>query len=368
MEKIELIKKAYRFRIYPNSTQQTKLSKTFGCVRFVWNQLVEGFNNFKSDEPAQNKSLPDIKKEFEFLNEVSCATLQQKHRDFIELKQQFFNKSRKVKVGKPKFKKRGQNDSFRLPNQKFKMLSGKIQLEKIGKVRIVIDREIPKDAKFLSVTVKQNSCNQFFVSILVEENLKPKPTTGKTVGVDLGIKTFVVTSNNQQFESPKFFRKNQAKLAKAQLWFSKKQKSSKRRQLQKLKVAKVHLKTTNQRKHFIHQVTNNLVKNYQRIVIEDLNVKGMVKNRKLSKSISDASFALFRSQLVYKCSWHDRDLIVVDRFFPSSKTCSGCGNKKQELSLKERIYECQSCGLSIDRDLNAAINLEIEGTKLFALM
>lgn len=362
---MKTVKKAYKFRIYPNKTQQTKLSKAFGCTRFVWNQLVEQFNNWEPEqEKRSDKTVTDLKREFDFLSEVSCAVLQQKHRDFIEYKRQFFNKGRKLKVGRPSFKKRGVNDSFRLPNQKFKLISNKIQLERIGKVRIVVDHHIPSEVKFLSVTVKKNACDQYFVSILVDENIEPKPTTGKTVGVDLGLKTFVVTSDNQQFESPKFFRKNQAKLAKAQRWFSKKKKGSNRYNKQKLKVAKVHLKTTNQRTHFIHQVTNDLVKNYQRIVIEDLNVKGMVKNSKLSKSISDASFGLFRSQLSYKCNWHDRELVVVDRYFPSSKTCSNCGHTKQELNLNERIYKCDSCNFQIDRDLNAAINLKNEGIKL----
>ncbi len=340
------------------------MSRTFGCVRFVWNQLVEDFNNHKKGETPKNKTVATLKKEFDFLSEVSCATLQQKQRDFVKYKDQFFNKDRKTKIGLPVFKKRGVNDSFRLPNQKFWFVRDKIQLERIGKVRVVIDREIPPYAKFLSVTVQRNACGHYFASVLVEEKLEPKPTTGKTVGVDLGLKTFIVTSDNQQFESPKFFSKNQAKLVKAQRWLSKKKKGSNRYLKQKLKVAKIHLKTANQRQHFIHQVTNDLVNNYQRIVIEDLNVKGMVKNKNLSKSISDASFYMFRSQLTYKCNWHDRELVTVDRFYPSSKTCSNCGSKKDKLSLKERTYDCTQCGITIDRDLNAALNLKQEGTRL----
>lgn len=362
--KMKVVKKSYKFRIYPNKTQQAQMSRTFGCVRFVWNQLVDDFNNYNKEDAPTNRTIPILKEEFGFLSDVSCATLQQKQRDFIEYKSQFFNNGRKTKVARPVFKKKGVNDSFRLPSQKFKITKDRIQLERIGKVKAVFDRQIPRDVKFLSVTVKKNSCEHYFASVLVNEKLEPKPTTGKTVGIDLGLKTFIVTSDNQQFESPKFFRKNHAKLARAQMWLSKKKKGSKRRQSQKKKVARIHLKTANQRQHFIHQVTNDLIDNYQQIVIEDLNVKGMVKNRKLAKSISDASFAMFRSHLTYKCKWHDRELVVVDRFYPSSKTCSGCGSKKNKLNLKERIYVCESCGFMIDRDFNAALNLKVEGLRL----
>ena len=362
---MKTIKKSYKFRIYPNNTQQIKLSKTFGCVRFIWNQLVEDFNNYKETEVQKtDKTVVEIKKEFNFLSEVSCAVLQQKHRDFLSFKQQFFSKNRKIKTGIPTFKKRGVNDSFRIPKQGFYIKENRIHLEKVGKVKIILDRKFSKETEFLSVAVRKNTCNQYYVSILVEEIVCPKSTTGKTVGIDLGIKTFVVTSDNQQIESPKFFRKNQAKLTESQRWLSKKKKGSRRWKRQKTKVAKIHLKITNQRRYFLHQVTNNLVIEYQCLIIEDLNVGGMVKNKNLSKSIMDASFGLFRSQLIYKCNWHERELITVDRFFPSSKTCSGCGNKKQDLSLKERIYNCASCGLAINRDLNAAVNLKVEGLRL----
>ena len=353
-----MIKRAYKYRLYPNKSQEIKLSMAFGHTRFVWNKCVEAFNN-----KVDIKKLPELKQEFGFLSDVSCATLQQKYRDFIEFKQQFFNKSRKTKLGKPKFKKRGVNDSFRLPNQKFKIIGSKIQLERIGKINFVCDREIPKNSKFISVTISYNSAGQYFASVLVECHVEELPKTNKSVGVDLGIKSFVITSDGKEFASNRFFRDNQSKLRTAQKHFARKKKSSIRYRKCKLKVAQIHLKIANQREHFLHQVSNYLIQNYDRIVIEDLNVKGMIKNRKLAKSISDASFSKFRNQLTYKCDWYGRELIIADRFYPSSKTCSCCGNVKKELKLSERIYKCEVCLFEIDRDLNAAINLRSVGVK-----
>ena len=351
-----MIKRAYKYRLYPSKGQEIKFSMAFGHCRFVYNKLVESFNN-----KVESKTLPQLKSEFSFLSDVSCATLQQKYRDFIEFKQQFFNKSRKTKLGKPRFKKRGINDSFRLPNQKFKIVGSKIQLERIGKVNFVCDREIPQNSKFLSVTVSRNSAGQYFASVLVECHVEELPKTNKSVGVDLGIKSFVITSDGKEFASNRFFRDNQSKLRTAQKHFARKKKGSSRHKKCKLKVARIHQTISNQREYFLHQVSNYLVLNYDKIVIEDLNVKGMVKNRKLAKSISDASFSKFRSQLTYKCDCYGRELIIADRFYPSSKTCLCCGNVKKELKLSERIYKCEVCLFEIDRDLNAAINLRSVG-------
>lgn len=349
---MKIIKKAYKYRLYPNSTQEQKLNKTFGCVRFVWNQSVSSFNE------KLEMNLNSLKELYPFLNEVSCATLQQKQRDFFEFKKQFFNKSRKAKIEKPKFKKKGQNDSFRLPNQKFKVLGNKIQIEKTGKISFVKDRDIPSDSKLLSITVSRNPSGQYFASILVEQSIEELPKTNKSVGIDLGLKSFVITSEGQVFESNKKFRESQSKLKTAQKHLSRKKKGSSRFKKCHRKVAKIHQKISNQRSHYLHQVTNEIVKNYDTIVIEDLNVKGMVKNRKLSKSISDASFSAFRQKLTYKCDWYGKKLIIADRFFASSKTCSDCGKVKKELKLSQRTYTCECCGLVIDRDLNAALNLK----------
>lgn len=355
--------KAYKYRIYPNKEQEVLLAKTFGCCRFVWNKLVENFNN-GCKEVVTEKILKD-QEEFEFLKEVSAATLQQKRMDFVEFKKQYFNKSRKAKLGRPQFKKKSNRQSFRLPNQKFKLDQEKslIRLEKIKFVKIVIDREITEDVDFRSVTVSKTPTGKYFVSILVEQKLNPIPSTGKVVGIDLGIKDLFILSNGQVINNPKWFRKNQAKLKKAQKHLSRKKKGSNRYNRQRIKVAKVHEYITNSRTYFLHNVSTALVRTFDLIVLEDLNVSGMLKNRKLSKSISDASWATFVIMLEYKCNWYGKVLVKINRFFPSSKTCSSCGHKEDKMPLKIREWTCPSCGSKHDRDLNASINILKGGWK-----
>jgi putative transposase len=347
--------KAYKFRIYPSEEQEVILAKTFGCCRFVWNKLVENFNN-NTQEIVTDKTLKDTP-EFEFLNEVSASSLQQRTNDFIEFKKQFFNKKRKVKLGRPRFKKKSNRQSFRLNNQRFKLdrKNSLVRLEKIGWVKVVIDREIPENADFRNLTVSKTPTGKYFVSILVKQELNPIPSTGKVVGIDLGIKDLMVLSNGQAINNPKWFRKNQAKLKKAQKHLSRKTKGSNRYNSQRIKVAKVHEFITNSRTYFLHNMSTALVNTFDLIVLEDLNVSGMLKNRKLAKSISDAAWSTFVSMLEYKCNWYGKVLVKISRFFPSSKTCSNCGNKEDKMPLNIREWTCPSCGSKHDRDLNASI-------------
>jgi putative transposase len=353
--------KAYKFRIYPNKEQEFILAKTFGCCRFVWNKLVENFNS-NSKEFINEKTLKDTP-EFEFLKEVSAAAIQGKRRDFDEFKKQFFNKKRKKKLGRPKYKKKSNRQSFGLPNQKFKLDQEKslLRLEKIGWVKVVIDREIPEDADFRIITVSKTPTGKYFVSILVKQELNPIPSTGKVVGIDLGIKDLFILSNGQAINNPKWFRKNQAKLKKAQKHLSRKKKGSNGYNRQRIKVAEIHEFITNSRNYFLHSVSTALVNTFDVISVEDLNVSGMLKNRKLSKSISDASWSTFVTMLEYKCNWYGKVLVKINRFFPSSKTCSSCGHKEDKMQLSVREWTCPSCGSQHDRDLNASINILKEG-------
>jgi putative transposase len=355
--------KAYKFRIYPDKEQEVLLAKTFGCCRFVWNKLVENFNN-NSKEFINEKTLKDTP-EFEFLKEVSAATIQGKRRDFDEFKKQFFNKNRKVKLGRPKFKKKSNRQSFSLSYQKFKLDQEKslVRLEKIGWVKVVIDREIPEDADFRNITVSKTPTGKYFVSILVKQELNPIPSTGKVVGIDLGIKDLFIFSNGQVINNPKWFRKNQAKLKKAQKHLSRKKKGSNRYNQQRIKVARIHEYITNSRTYFLHNVSTALVRTFDLIVLEDLNVSGLLKNRKLAKSISDAAGSTFVTMLEYKCNWYGKVLVKINRFFPSSKTCSNCGHKEDKMPLSVREWTCPSCGSKHDRDLNASINILKEGWK-----
>lgn len=353
--------KAYKYRIYPNKDQEVLLSKTFGCCRFVWNKLVENFNN-GGKEVLTEKTLKD-QEEFEFLKEVSAATLQQKRMDFIEFKNQYFNKSRKTKLGRPQFKKKSNRQSFRLPNQKFKLDQEKslVRLEKVGFLKIVLDRFIPDYADLRSITISKTPTGKYYASILVEQELKSMPSTGKVVGIDLGIKDLMVLSNGQVINNPKWFRENQSKLKRAQRHLSRKKKGSNRYSKQRIKISRIHEKITNTRSYFLHNVSTALVKTFDVISLEDLNVSGMLKNRKLAKSISDASWSSFVSMLEYKCNWYGKILVKIDRFYPSSKTCSNCGHKGDNMPLSVREWTCPSCGSKHDRDLNASINLLKEG-------
>ena len=358
--------KAFKYRAYPTKCQEIKLIQTFGCVRVIWNANVESFNSYDK-EHNPNPNIVDKKNLIEtkpWLSDVSAAALQQKVIDFKDTVKQYFSKGRKIKIGRPSFKKKEGRQSYRLPNQKFRIAGDKIRLEKIGFVKIVIDRDIPEGSKILSCTVSKNCSNQYFVSIAVDTNIGIKPKTGKDVGIDLGIKEFATLSDNTVFENQKYLRNSQSKIQLIQKHISKKVRGSSRYRKLKLRLAKLHNHVANSRFNYIHNITSYLVNNYDMICIEDLNVSGMMKNHCLSGSVSDASFSMFRSQLEYKCGWYGKELVVIDRFYPSSKTCSCCGWKDPDLKLSDRVFKCENCGNEMDRDLNAAINIKRVGVDI----
>ena len=361
-----MILKAFKYRIYPTAKQTVLLNKTFGCVRVVWNHNVETFNKFDKNQSEQVQSLSStqLKQKHEWMIEVSAAALQQKEMDFKTFKKNYFSKSRKKKLGRPSFKNRDSNQSYRLPNQKFTLRENTIQLEKIGKVKLVLDRAVPVDCKFMSVTISKNKCGQFFASVLVECEITAKPKTGRFIGLDIGIKTFLTGSDGFTVENPQFFRESQAELKQAQRHLSRKKKGSSRRKKAKLNVARIHNKIANRRKHFIQEKTTEIINRYDFIGIEDLNVAGMVKNHKLAKSISDAAFTEFYSTLIYKAAWYGKEVVKVDRWFASSKICSCCGWKNENLTLSDRVFECLACGLKKDRDLNASENILKEALRV----
>ena len=354
---------AYKYRLYPNKTQQTLLNKTMGCVRFFYNQQVATFRTYdKETNPMPYfKTSTELRNEIEWMKEVSAAAIQQKEMDFKEYKKQLFSKSRKKKIGFPKFKKKSNKQSFRLPNQKFKVIGNKIQLEKIGKVKMIVDRESPC-GKLMSVTISKNPSGQYFASILVETEIDYKPKTNNEVGIDLGLKTFATQSDGIKIANPKFLNKNQVKLRRMQQHLSRKQKGSNRRNKCRLKIARLHQKIANQRDWFLHNYSTSLINNYDRIYIEDLNVSGMVKNHCLAGAISDVGWSKFTSMLIYKSVWYWKDVVKVDRFYASSKTCS-CGAKNDDLKLSDREWVCTSCGSVNQRDLLAANNILKEGRR-----
>jgi putative transposase len=260
------------------------------------------------------------------------------------------------KIGFPRFKSKGVNDSFRLYGT-ISFEGRQIQLPRIGKIRIKEKRKQYYKGRILSVTVRRRA-NRWFVSVAVEETIKDtKPIVGSAVGVDLGIKTLATLSDRTTFSNPRALRSRIKKLRKLSMSLSRKQKGSKNREKVKLRLARMHLRIFYIRQDTLHKLTTHLAKSHSKIVIEDLCVSGMMKNRRLARAIADVGMFEFRRQLEYKCQWYGSQLVVASRRFPSSKKCSGCGHKKKELSLSEREYECEECGLKINRDLNAALNL-----------
>jgi putative transposase len=344
--------KAYKYRIYPNKTQKKLLNKFFGCTRFIWNKQVESFNN----EIKTYTNSTELKKEYSFLNEVSAAILQQKEIDFKEFKHQYFSKTRKIKIGNPVFKSRKNKQSFRLPNQKFSIKDGKIRLEKLGWLKLVQDRQY--FGKEMSVTVSMDKCGDYFASVLVEQgNINKFAKTNKDIGIDLGIKSLITTSDNDMFLIPP---DNQRLIKHIQRRLSNKKKNSLRFNKLKLRLAKLYRQDSRRKEFLIHNITSFLVKNYDNIACEDLNIKGMLANHKLARAIQKQCWGILINQLHYKCKWYEKNLIKIDRFYPSSKTCSICGKVKQELKLSERTFKCE-CGAELDRDLNAAINIKTVG-------
>ena len=368
--------KAYKLRLYPNKTQEVLLNKTFGSVRLVWNTLLA--KNLKGYE-EQGKSWKQdfnttvLKTDFDFLKEVSAASLQQKSRDLSETYKQWFNSvsgKRKGKpLGYPRFKKKGLKDSYRLPNQKFKLFQAdnKIQLEKIGKVtcRYPSDMSAFNKDDLVSVTITKSKSNKYYASVIVDASVTPMPKTNKMIGIDLGIKDLMTLSNNIVIKRSNYLKENQFKIKKMQQHLSRKKKDSKRYQKQRIKFAKLQDKIVNKRQWFIHNITKALVKDFDVICVESLDVKSMqgsVKN--INRTIAEVSLYEVVRQLEYKCLFYDKTFVKVDKYFPSSQLCSCCGEKNKEIkNLKIREWTCSKCGAMHHRDVNAAINILKEGFK-----
>ena len=337
------------------------LSKHFGCSRFVYNyflnQRKEQYKlTGKSDNYyAQAKTLTNLKKQEEtaWLKEVNAQTLQFAIRSLEAAYNNFFKKRAKY----PKFKSKHSKNSFTVP-QAASVAGGRLFIPKFKEgIKCRVHREVK--GKIGKVTITKTPSGKYFVSVFTEEEyITPLKKTGKSIGVDMGLKDFLVTSDGETFKNNRYTRRYECKLAKAQQHLSRKKKGSRGFENQRLKVARLHEKIANSRADYLHKCSISLVRRYDTICIEDLNVKGMVKNHHLSKSISDASWGKFVSMLTYKAEWNDKKVVKVDRFFPSSQTCNVCGYvSKQTKDLSVREWECPHCHTHHDRDINAAINI-----------
>lgn len=352
--------KAHIIKLYPTEKQKSFFNQSCGVARFGYNWALQRWKELyeQGEKPSAYsliKELNKIKREqYSWMYDVGKCTTQYAIHNLEDGFKKFFKKKCKY----PKFKKKGIKDSFVAVENcnGFKQKDYKIWIPRLGWVKCA--ENLRFEGKVLSVTIKRIA-ETWFASINIETYDKDIPTceSQTVIGVDLGIKSMLTLSNGKNIENPKPLHKNIKRLKRLQRRFSKKKKGSSNQKRAQVKLARLHLKISNIRKNSIHNATKYLVDNFDKIVIEDLNVLGMTKNRKLAMSLNDVSFGEIRRQLEYKCKWYGKELVIVDRFFPSSKLCSGCGNKKDNLKLSERTYICECCGLEIDRDINAAINL-----------
>lgn len=359
--------RAYRFRFYPTSEQENLLRRTMGCVRLVYNKALavrtEGwYEKQKRIGYTQTSSLlTEWKKQedLEFLNEVSCVPLQQCLRHLQTAFTNFWAKRAKY----PNFKKKRNGGSAEFTKSAFKWKDGKLFLAKSKEpLNIVWSRFFPQDCKPSTVTVKLDPSGRWFVSILVKDpTIKPLPKTGKQVGIDMGITSLITASTGEKVANPRQFNGLYKKLRRKQSCLSRKTKGSNNRYKARLEVAKIHAQIKDTRTDFLHKLTTKLVQENDLIAIEDLAIKNMVRNHKLARSISDASWGEFNRQLEYKCQWYGKELIKIDRYFPSSKRCSNCGHIIDKLPLNIRKWDCPKCGTNHDRDINASRNILAAG-------
>ena len=355
-----IVYKSYKTELDPNNKQITLFKKNCGVARFAYNwglaTLEEDYKNEKKLKPTFitiNNLFNKIKKDkYPWVYEASKYSASFAFRNLESAFKRFFSKQ----SGFPKFKKKGHKDSFTVYDS-LTVKENKIKIPKIGWVKLKQSNYIPQ-GKPKSATISLRA-NRWFISVQYETEIKQGEYQDKTLGVDLGIKSLAVCSDGEIFEAPRKLKKKEKRLKRLQKKLSNQEKGSNSRNKTKAKLAVQHFKIANERKDILHKATSSIVKTKPEkiIVIEDLNVSGMIKNHKLAKAISNIGFYEFRRQLEYKCKWYGKTLVVVDRFFPSSKLCSGCKNKKTDLKLSHRTYKCQNCGLRLDRDLNAAINL-----------
>jgi putative transposase len=364
-------RKAYRFRMEPTKAQRDALNRMAGCRRFVWNWALRRWKDYyaehgKSIPLAQlSAELTQLKKQpgMEWLGEADAQALQQVLKDLHRAFVNFFEKRARY----PRFKSKKRDTArFRTP-QAAKVKDGRVYVPKVGWIRIRQSQDV--EGKTKSATFMRTAKGHWFVTLVAEFEMPdialPDPDPAKVVGIDLGLIDFVTPSDGTEpTPAPKFYRKGERAQRKAQREFSRRKKGSKRKAKAGRRVAIIRAKVADQRKDFLHKLTTDLVGRYDGICIEDLSLKGLVRT-KLSKSFSDASFGEFRRQLEYKCLWNRKHLIVIDRFFPSSKMCHVCGAINSELTLSDREWDC-GCGAHHDRDLNAAINIRDEGLRILA--
>ena len=359
--------KAYKFRLYPNKEQEIMFAKTFGCVRFIYNQmLADKIAHYKETGEKLNNTPAQYKKEFEWLKEVDSLALANAQMNLQTAYNNFF---RNKKVGFPKFKSKKRNkNSYTTNNQKgtVQIIGNSIKLPKVGLVKIKQHRIIPNNQIIKSTTITRTPSGKYYASILVEyEQVIPniELSKEKAIGLDYASHSFYVDSQGGEAGYPRFYRKAQGKLAREQRKLSHMKYGSNNYQKQRMIVARIQEHIANQRKDWIHKLSTRLADEYDIVCVEDINMQNMARLLKLGKSTNDNGFGMFRNILSYKLLDRGKVLVKIDKWFPSSKLCRHCGTVNSELTLSDRVWTC-SCGAVINRDENAAINIMNEGLRM----
>jgi putative transposase len=361
----ETVNKSYKFRIYPSKEQEILINKTFGCVRFIYNiMLSDKIKCYKENKTMLTNTPAQYKQEFEWLKEVDAFSLCNAQLHLKRAYTAFFNKK---DAGFPKFKSKKRSKlSYTTNNNKNSIYLSEdlkyIKLPKLKQLRIKCHRQIGENELIKSVTVSKTSTGKYYASILVEyeKEIVSKPSE-KVVGLDFSMKELYYSSENEIANYPRYFRQSQEKLAKEQRKLSRKKKGSNNRNKQRIKVAKIHEHVANQRKDFLHKKSRELVDEFDAVCIEDLNMKAMSQCLNFGKSVYDNGWGMFAVFLSYKLALEGKQLTKIDKWFPSSKLCSRCGILKDDLKLSDRTYKCKECGLIIDRDYNASLNIKRVG-------
>ena len=362
------MEKAYEYRIYPTEEQRELIVKTFGCARYVYNKALELQQS--SDTTLSlfvlNNYVNQLKKQdaTAWLKEPDKFSLTYSVKALVNAISNHRKNPKHFNV--PHFKKRKYRQSYKtsFTNNNIAVLDGAVKLPKLGRVKAAIHR--PITGRIINATIKQVPSGKYFISICTTDNELPiKKELNNAVGLDVGIKDFATDSNGNAYGNKHFYKSCENKLKQEHRKLSRKQKDSKNWNKQRIKLAKIYETIANKRKDYIHKITSKLVDENQVICIEDINTSGLMRNSKLSKSIAEQGWYEFKRQLEYKCNWYGRSLVVIDRFYPSSKLCNNCGWKNTQLKLCDRKWTCPDCGMELDRDFNAADNVKDEGIRIY---